>query len=188
VNAATKTVPATPGCAVAAGPDYPPQARVQVERYWYHLELAREAASREKAARHAHTMSQAAAEVADALARYAQAAPGTHADPLAWTDVSRTLTGLAMALDGARAGTAGSVFDDAGAPDHAWEHLAQAATRAEFAAAWEPIGRYLRRRARPGSGQATGDEDESDDGKLTLRAFAVGQVVMAASAITGARW
>lgn len=183
MNAATKTVPATPGCAVAAGPDYPPQARVQVERYWYHLELAREAASREKAARHAHTMSQAAAAVADALARCAQTAPGTHADPLAWTDVSRTLTGLAMALDGARVDTAGSVFDDADAPDHAWEHLAQAATRAEFAAAWEPIGRYLRRRAEPGSGQATGDEG----GKLTLRAFAVGQVVMAASAITGAR-
>lgn len=159
MNAATKTVPALPpGCPVAAGPDYPPQARVQVERYWYHLELAREAASREQAARHAHAMSQAAAAVAVVLARCAQAAPGTHADPLAWADVSMTLAGLAMALDGTRV-----------------------TGRAEFAAAWEPFSEFLRRRAGLGGGQAAADEPE-------LSAFTVRQVTIAAAAILGAPW
>jgi len=156
---ATKTVPVLPpGCPVVAGPDYPPQARVRVERYWYCLDRARSARSRQQAAVRARAISQAAGEVAVALAICKQDAPAAHADPLAWADVSMTLAGLAMALDGTRV-----------------------TGRAEFAAAWEPFSEFLRLRAGLGGGRAAGDEPE-------LSAFTVRQVTMAAAVILGAPW
>lgn len=182
MNAATKTVPADPGCLVAAGPDYPPHARVRVERYWYCLERARSAGSREQAAVCARSVGQAAGEVAAALAGCPQSAPAAHADPLAWAGISIALAALATALEGTRADISGSVFDAAGSPVGAWTDMAQAATRAEFTAAWVLAGGFLRRCAGLDGGQPAGGDEPG------LSAFTAGQVLMAAAVLLSAPW
>jgi hypothetical protein len=161
---------------VAAGPDYPPHARVGVERYWYCLERARSAGSRAQAAARARSAGQAAGEVAAALAGCPQSVPAAHADPLAWAGISVALAALATALDGTRAD------DAAGSPAGAWADMAQAATRAEFAAAWVLAGGFLRRCAGLDGGQPAGG-----DGPW-MSAFTAGQVMMAAAVLLSAPW
>jgi hypothetical protein len=62
-----------------------------------------------------------------------------------------------------------------------WADLAAARTRAEFAAAWRPVGERLRQRAGLDGSQAGGGEAEP-------LAFAAGQVVTVAAVIIGAPW
>jgi hypothetical protein len=62
--------------------------------------------------------------------------------------------------------------------DDGWGDLAAAASRREFAAAWQPVRKsLLELAALPGS-----------DGGSPLRAFTVAQVIRAAAAITDGPW
>jgi hypothetical protein len=159
---------------------------VAAEAYWWHLDLLREARTRKEAADRAQRLAQAAGKVAAALTGHPQAAPDTHADPLAWTDIS-TLTGaLAIALGGVPIDH-GSYPGAIDGPYDGWEDMAGAATRREFAAAWYPFTQELRQRAGL-DGTVARDDGTGDDGELALRAFAVAQVNRAAAAIIDAPW
>jgi hypothetical protein len=167
-----------------SGHSYPAAAVVDAEKYWWHLARLRESKTRAEAAQHTWSLAVAAAHIADVLT-------GNPADssrnPAAWYDLTDYLDHLAMALDSDFFSTSPSNAEEprdrkAG---EAWEHLARAVTRREFAAAWHPFEEYLRQRA--GLDASTGPDD-GDDGQPLLRAFAVAQVVKAAAAIIDAPW
>jgi hypothetical protein len=170
-----------------SGHAYPEGAvMVAAEGYWWHLDLLREAGTRKEAADRAQRLAQAAGKVAAALTGHPQAAPDTHADPLAWTDISTLVSGLAIALGGVPIDH-GSYPDALDGPYDGWGDLAGAATRREFAAAWYPFAQEFRQRAGL-DGTAARDDGTGYDGELALRAFAVGQVTRAAAAIIAAAW
>jgi hypothetical protein len=185
----TTTTETTEAAVAATGQDplavsghaYPEGAvTVAAEAYWWHLGRLRLASSRVQAADRARALARAAGKVAAALSGHPEAVPDTHADPLAWTDISTLLGGLAIALDH------GSYPDALDGAYHGWENLAGATTRREFAAAWYPFAREFRQRAgldcTAAKDNGTRDEDEP------LRAFAVAQVTTAAAAIIDAAW
>ncbi len=157
---------------------------MDAERYWWHLARLREATSRGKAAEYAQSLAAAADRIAAALTGGAEAAADTATDPLAWADLSKFLASLAMALRGASV-TPDGIFDANDGPDcDSWKHLAQAAGRREFAAAWYPIGQYLRLHA----GLDGGTGEDGDEDAPELRTFTVAQVIRAAAAIIDAPW
>jgi len=166
------------------GHGYTAVPAVDAERYWWHLARLREATSRNKAAEYANSLAAAADRIAAALSGAAETAPDTVTDPLAWADLSTFLARLSMALRGANV-IPDDILDANDCPDYdSWEHLAQAMGRREFAAAWYPIGQYLRLHA--GLDGSTGDDGDEDAPEL--RAFTVAQVIRAAAAIIDAPW
>jgi hypothetical protein len=195
----TTEVTETAGATVAAtgqdplavsGQAYPEGAvMVAAEGYWWHLDLLREAGTRKEAADRAQRLAQAAGKVAGkvaaALTGHPEAAPDTHADPLAWTDIATLVGGLAIALGGVPIDH-GSYPDALDGPYDGWEDLAGAATRREFAAAWYPFTQQFGQRA--GLDCTADDDGTGGDGELALRAFAVAQVTRAAAAIIDAPW
>lgn len=187
-EAAEVTVAATGHDPLAvSGHAYPDWAvTVAAEAYWWHLDRLREARTRKEAADRAQRLAQAAGRIAATLTGHPQAAPDTHADPLAWTDISTLVGALAIALGGTRIDH-GSYPDALDGPYDGWEDLAGAATRREFAAAWYPFTQEFRQRAGL-DGTAAPDDETEGDGELALRAFAVAQVTRAAAAIIDAPW
>jgi hypothetical protein len=195
VTTTTETAEATETAVSATGQDplavsghaYPDGAvTVAAEAYWWHLGQLRLASSRAQAADRAQYLAQAAGKVAAALTGHPEATPDTHADPLAWTDISTLLGGLAIALGGVPIDS-GSYPDALDGPYHGWEDLAGASTRREFAAAWYPFAQEFWQRV--GLDGTAGQDDKSEsDGELLLRAFAVAQVARAAAAIIDAAW
>lgn len=154
-------------------------ALVDNERYWWHLALLRESRSRAEAARHAWSLTGAAARIASILAAAPAPGPDAGRDAVAWSDLSACLGHLAVALDGdhACAGYAGG--DPAGREaQQAWQRLAATITRSEFTAAWQPVGEGIRALAVP----------RGDGSPATLREFTATQVGWAAAAVTGAPW
>lgn len=143
----------------SSGHTYPDAAKGEVQAYWWHLDALRGSRTRAEAARRAGNLAVAAGRTADALPAPGEGAGGTWADPRAWASLSVHLALLTLALDGGPVGMPGG-----------WANLAAARTRAEFSAAWQPVGECLRHREPP------------------QPAFAVAQVAKAAAVILGAPW
>jgi PHD/YefM family antitoxin component YafN of YafNO toxin-antitoxin module len=170
-----------------SGHRYPEGAvMVAAEAYWWHLDRLRLATSRAQAADRAQRLAQAAGKVAATLTGHPEGAPDTHADPLAWTDISTLVGGLAIALGGVRIDH-GSYPDALDGPYDGWGDMAGATTRREFAAAWYPFAQEFRQRAGI-DGTTAQDDGTRDDDVPALRAFAVAQVTRAAAAIVDAAW
>jgi hypothetical protein len=151
-------------------------ALLDTETYWWHLARLRESRSRAEAASHARTMAAVAARRCAAL----NGTSGTgDQDSAAWHDLSAVLDRLAMALNRDIAWT-GCDEGDLGDREayRAWERLAAADTRSEFAAAWQPVGRDIKALAAP----------REDGSPAPLREFTATQVAWAAAAITEAPW
>jgi hypothetical protein len=172
------TITSTTPPQALSGDKFPGSAAVLAEAYWWHLAALREAATRDRAAHHAQALATAAGQIAAALSGTPDAAPDTHRDPLAWTDIATYLTRLALALHSGQMNFGGRLdltdFDDAG-----WDDLAAAATRREFAAAWQPIRENLAELAALPDG---------GNGDPRLRSFTAAQVTRAAAAIIDAPW
>jgi len=151
-----------------SGHKFPERAALAAEAYWWHLAALGQAPTRERAARHVQALASAAGQVAAALPGAPDPAPDTYRDPLAWAGLAACLTRLAMALRGERSLTEPENSDGDCA---AWQDLAQAAGRREFAAAWDPVREHLLRLAAAPAG-----------------GFTVAQVTQAAAAVTGAPW
>jgi hypothetical protein len=163
-----------------SGHDYPQAAAVEAEGYWWHLARLRESTTRELAAEHAEALARAAGHIAAALAGTPGAEPDTATDPVAWTDLATYLTRLALALHGAQMnpGPHDDPWQDSDEDYYAWEDLAGAAARREFAAAWQPVRENLQRLAAPGENGAAPQ----------VRAFTTAQVTRAAAAVLDAPW
>lgn len=157
-----------------SGHSYPDLAKPAAETYWHRLRRLREAGTRREAAERAQSLAGAADHMATVLTGCSQAAGDTHTDPLAWTDLATFLDSLAMALRGSRVDCE-DIFDANDGPDYdSWEHLAQTASRMEFAAAWYPIGQYLRRHGGL-DGTARQDDEDGDAAAASFRRRPGGQ-------------
>lgn len=153
-------------------------AAVDNEKYWWHLAVLRESRSRGEAARHAWSLTSAAARIASILAAAPAVGPDAR-DPVAWSDLSACLGRLAVALDGNVAWIGYADDDPADREAHqAWQRLARTATRSEFAAAWQPVAEGIKALAAP----------RGDGSPAVLREFTATQVAWAAEAITEAPW
>jgi hypothetical protein len=191
VSKVTETAEATAAATeqdplAVSGHAYPETAKPVAETYSYQLGRLRGAVTRWEAAERAQSLAKSACAMAAVLTGDPEAAEDTHTDTLAWTDLATFLGSLAMALRGARVDP-DDTFDAYDYPHYeSWEHLAQAASRIEFAAAWYPLGQNLRQRA--GLDGTARPDDEDDEDAPPLRAFAAAQVVKAAAAIINAPW
>jgi anti-sigma regulatory factor (Ser/Thr protein kinase) len=171
------TITSTTPAEALSGHKFPGPAAVRAEAFWWHLAALREAPTRERAAHHAQSLASAADHIAAALAGTPDAAPDTHRDPLAWTDIATYLTRLALALHGGHM-SPDDMRETPGGEGEDWKNLALAVTRREFAAAWQPIRQnLLELAALPGG-----------DGGPRLRAFTAAQVTRAAAAVVDAPW
>jgi hypothetical protein len=176
----TVTTTASAAAEAVSGHEYPGLAALKAEAYWWHLAALREAPTRERAAARVQSLASAADQIAAALTGLPEAAPDTHRDPVAWTDIATYLTCLARALQysqmnfGDRVGLSSELDQDG------WDVLASATTRREFAAAWYPIREDLVELAAL----------PADDGDRSprLRSFTAAQVIRAAATLIDAPW
>lgn len=164
-----------------SGHKFPGRAAVMAEAYWWHLAALRQAPTRERAAHHVQALASAASQVAVALPAVPGAAPGTGRDPLAWAGLATCLSRLALALRGGRTLTEPEDSAEESDGDHAaWQDLAQAAGRREFAMAWCPIGASLFTPVSvPAGGEGAGWPPPG---------FTVAQLIRAAAAAIDAPW